>query len=106
MRKVREISACNLAATGVGFFLRRSGQPSRLKPVGRIVEATRKFVRLGDGRQAGAANLWSRSGNAGDTRRPPAGRMATRGRGSRIVQSPEAAGAPPPLSPIGRRLYD
>src|SRR5438552_13297353 len=61
MRKMREISACNQAPAGVGFLLRLSGQPSRLKPVGRIVEATRKFVRLGDQRPAGAANLWSGS---------------------------------------------
>src|SRR4051812_18679916 len=60
-RKMRELSACTPPGGGIGLLLRRSGQPSRLKPVGRIVEVTRKFVRSVDKRQAGAANLWSRS---------------------------------------------
>ena len=41
------------------FSGRRLGQPSRLKPVGGIVEATRTFFRSGDKRPAEAANLWS-----------------------------------------------
>ena len=58
-----------LAAPGTGplpFPLRRPGQPSRSKPGGRAVEATRKLVRPGDERPAGAANLWS-----GRARRTP-----------------------------------
>src|SRR5947209_20128025 len=58
---MREISACIRARRALLSFLRRSGQPSRLNPVGRIVEATRTFVWPVDERQAGAANLWGQA---------------------------------------------
>src|SRR6185312_3391204 len=56
VRKVRLFLACKRVCDSLVFPLRRRGQPSRSKPGGRAVEATRKSVRPGDERPAGAAN--------------------------------------------------
>ena len=59
-RKLRQFPGCNGGRHPLALPVRRRGQPSRSKPGGRAVEVTRKSVRPGDERPAGAANLFNR----------------------------------------------
>jgi hypothetical protein len=59
VRKVRQLAGCNRPGDHLALHVRRRGQPSRSKPGGRAVEVTRKSVRPGDERPAGAANLFN-----------------------------------------------
>ena len=73
------------------MILRRRGQPSRSKPGGRVVGETRRFVRPGDERPAGAANPF----------KPEPRRDPVRAAGAVLVRDGLDRGGP---SPALRRL--